>query len=209
MLCLNSKLDMSKKYVSGSEAAKTLGISQPTLRKWADDGLLESIRTAGGHRRYDLASLKKDEIDIEDLNPEEEDTNDEKEPDRIKVCYCRVSTYGQKDDLDRQIKYMSNKYPTHKLITDVGSGINFNRKGLKKIIDYGIEGKLEELVCRIGYQLIEYILKTYSGTNIIVDNHEEQGINEEIAKDILEIITVYSAKIHGMRRYEKNDDFEE
>ena len=69
-------------------------------------------------------------------------TNDEKEPDRIKVGYCRVSTYGQKDDLDRQIKYMSNKYPTHKLITDVGSGINFNRKGLKKIIDYGIEGKL-------------------------------------------------------------------
>ncbi len=204
---------MSKKYVSGSEAANALSITQTTLGKWADDGLLDSIRTSGGHRRYDLASLKKDEVEIEDLNKEEEEPAEDPEPSRIKICYCRVSTYGQKDDLDRQVKYMTHKYPTYKLITDVGSGVNFNRKGLKKLIDYAIEGKLEEVVvsykdrlCRIGYQLLEYIFKTYSGTNIVVDNHEDQSINEEIAKDILEIITVYSAKIHGMRRYEKNSD---
>lgn len=167
-------------------------------------GQYKNIRRA---QKIRFGKLEKDEIDLDDVFVNEEAPIEETAT-TVRVCYCRVSTYGQKDDLDRQIKYMSNKYPEHTIISDVGSGINFNRKGLKKIIDYAITGKLEELVvsykdriCRIGYQLIEYICKTYSGTNIIIDMHEDQSIDEEIAKDILEIITVYSAKIHGMRRY--------
>ena len=106
---------------------------------------------------------------------------------------------------------MLNKYPNYEIIDDIGSGINFNRKGLRKIIDFGINGQLRELVisykdrlCRIGYELIEYILITYSKTNIIVDKHKEESLNEEISNDILQIITVYSAKMHGMRNYKKN-----
>ena len=100
---------------------------------------------------------------------------------------------------------MEEKYPDFEIITDIRSGINFKRPGLKKLIDYAIQGNLNTLVvaykdrlCRIGYDLIEYILVTYSNTHIILDKQKEETINEEIANDILQIITVYSAKINGI-----------
>ena len=84
---------------------------------------------------------------------------------------------------------------------------------MKKIIDYAIKNELTELVvaykdrlCRIGYELIEYILLTYSKTNIIIDHNKEESLQEEIANDILQIINVYSAKINGMRSYLQNND---
>ena len=85
---------------------------------------------------------------------------------KLKICYCRVSSYDQKEDLSRQIKFLKKKYPKHQVITDIGSGINFKRKGLLKLLNLAIENKLDEVVitykdrlCRIGYDLIEHILK--------------------------------------------------
>lgn len=183
------------KYIKAGEAAKQTGLSKQTLRKYALDGKIDFIVTPGNHRLFNISSLIKNE----------QNNNNDK-----KICYCRVSTHGQKDDLQRQIAYMSEKYPNHEIITDIGSGINFNRPGLKKIMDYAIKGELKTLVtaykdrlCRIGYDLIEYILITYSQTEIILDKEKEETLNEEIANDILQIITVYSAKINGMRKYKK------
>ena len=103
---------------------------------------------------------------------------------------------------------MKERYPNHEIISDIGSGINFKRKGLIKIIDYALEGNLEQLViaykdrlCRIGYDLIEYLLLKYSDTEIILDSEKIETLEEEISNDILQIINVYSAKINGMRSY--------
>ena len=103
---------------------------------------------------------------------------------------------------------MKNKYPKYEIISDIGSGINFKRPGLNRIIDYAISGKLMNLVisykdrlCRIGYDLIENILINYSNTKIIVENNKNETSNEKISNDILQIINVYSAKINGMRQY--------
>jgi predicted site-specific integrase-resolvase len=86
--------------------------------------------------------------------------------DKIKICYCRVSSRKQKEDLQRQVEYMKEKYPEHRIITDVGSGINYERNGLNEIIDIAIRGELEELVItykdrltRFGYEMIERIIK--------------------------------------------------
>jgi predicted site-specific integrase-resolvase len=105
---------------------------------------------------------------------------------------------------------MKDKYPDFEIITDVGSGINFERKGLQKIIDIAIAGQLEKLavsykdrLCRIGYPLIEHLLTKYSNTEIIVDAEKAETVNEEIANDLMQIITVYTAKINGMRSYKK------
>jgi putative resolvase len=46
------------------------------------------------------------------------------------ICYCRVSTNNQKNDLQRQIKYMEEKYPTYEIYSEIGSGLNMNRKKL-------------------------------------------------------------------------------
>jgi len=129
---------------------------------------------------------------------------------RKKICYCRVSSYSQKDDLLNQIEFMKIKYPNYEMLTDIGSGINFNRKNLRKIMDYGIKGELEELVvaykdrlCRIGYDLIEYLLEEYSNTKIIIENEEDKSPEKELTEDLLEIITVFSSRLYGMRSYSK------
>jgi putative resolvase len=108
---------------------------------------------------------------------------------------------------------MEEKYPDYEIITDIGSGINFQRSGLIKLIDYSISGVLDTLVvaykdrlCRIGYGLIEHLMLKYSNTNIIIELNNDETANEAMANDILQIITVYSAKINGMRSYKKDEN---
>jgi len=190
---------MSNRFVKLSEAARLTGIGTQSISRYARLGSIKFISTPGGQRLYNISPLLATQ------------TPTESPSDKIKVCYCRVSTHGQKDDLQRQIAYMSEKYPEYEIISDVGSGINFKRSGLTKLIDYAIDGRLETLViaykdrlCRIGYDLIEHILTKHSNTDIIIDAAKDETINEEIANDILQIITVYSAKINGMRSYKSD-----
>ena len=106
---------------------------------------------------------------------------------------------------------MKEKYPNHLIIEDIGSGINFNRKGFRKIIKLGIEGKIKELVVaykdrltRFGYSLIEDLIKEYSNGSIVIEtNKEEKDKENEIVEDVLNILNVYTAKINGMRKYKK------
>ena len=184
----------SIKLYTRKEASAKTGLHCNTLYRYAVSGKIKTKKTPGGHILYDISSL---------IN----DSDSEDEANRC-VCYCRVSTHGQKEDLQRQVAYMSEKYPEHEIISDIGSGINFKRKGLRKIINYALEGDLKQLIvsykdrlCRIGYDLIEYLLTEYSDTEIIVDSHKEETVQEEIANDILQIINVYSAKVNGMRSY--------
>ena len=112
----------------------------------------------------------------------------------------------QKYDLDRQIKYMRDKYPENEIIYDIGSGLNYNRKGLRRIIDMAINGEINELVIaykdrltRFGYEIIEYLIEKYSGGKIkIINKKEEETPTEEITKDIIAIMNVYVAKINGL-----------
>jgi predicted site-specific integrase-resolvase len=129
-----------------------------------------------------------------------------------KIIYARVSSIQQKNDLERQIKVLKTKYPTYELITDIGSGINMKRRGLLKIINNSIKGRIEEIVvvhkdrlCRFGYDLIKYLIKEYSNGKITVlaeENKKEP--KEELVDDILQIMNIFVAKINGMGKYKKN-----
>lgn len=182
------------KYYSSKETCEILGICRKTLQNWANKNKIKFIRTEGGWRKYDLDNY----LNKNSLN------------EKIKVCYCRVSSYDQKEDLARQVSYLTSKYPQYEIIKDIGSGINFKRKGLLKLIDLAIENKLEEVVitykdrlCRIGYNLLEHIIKSYSNAKIIVENLENKSSSQEITEDLIEIITVYSSKLYGSRNYKK------
>ena len=182
------------KYVKTKEAAELLGLNRQTLIRYAKKGKIIHKQLPSGHYVFDVEAFLAGKT----------------KPEKENVCYCRVSTHGQKDDLTRQIEYMKEKYPEFRIITDVGSGINFKRPGLTEIIDLAVENKLAKVVvaykdrlCRIGYELIEHILVKYSGAEIIIDSKTNETINEEMANDILQIVTVYSAKINGMRKYKK------
>ena len=106
---------------------------------------------------------------------------------------------------------MKKKYPKHLLIEDIGSGINLNRRGLNKIIKLAIAGKVKELVvaykdrlARFGYDLIENLIKEYSGGKIIILNQlKVKEPQEELVEDMLQIMNIYVAKMNGLRKYSK------
>ena len=199
------------KYVSKREALKQLGISSMTLLKMAENNTIEYMKTDGGHRKYNINKYIKDnkiKTEKEQLKDIIESNNN---TDKIDICYIRVSTLGQKDDLERQKIFMTNKYPNYELIEDIGSGINFNRKGLRRIINLAIKGKINTLVVaykdrltRFGFDLIEDLITDYSNGKIIVENNkEEKEPKEELVDDVLQILNVYTAKLNGMRKYKK------
>jgi predicted site-specific integrase-resolvase len=128
-----------------------------------------------------------------------------------RYLYARVSSLGQKEDLKRQEELLKEKYPNYKLISDIGSGMNLNRKGLRSIIDKSIKGEIKEVVivhkdrlCRYGYELIEDIIEKYSnGKIIILENQNKKEPKEELVEDVLQIMNIFVAKINGMRKYNK------
>ena len=121
----------------------------------------------------------------------------------------RVSSNSQKDDLERQKEFMTKSYPDYIIIEEIGSGLNLNKKGIKKNLYLIIDGKVEELVVayrdrltRFGFELFEDLIKKYSNGKIIVLNEKEKlKPEEEIVKDLMSIMNVYVAKMNGLRKY--------
>lgn len=185
------------KLVPRREALKVLNVCYKTLYKMAENKEIEAVKI-GGTTRYNIEKYLK-----------EKKINEVK--DKVTVCYCRVSSAKQKEDLKRQIKYMKEKYPDYEIMWDIGSGINFERKNLQKILKLAIEGKIEKIIvaykdrlARIGYELIEWIVKEYSQGKIkIINKDEEETPAEELTKDIIQIMNVYVAKVNGLRKYQK------
>ena len=181
-----------EKYVNSKIARDTLGVCNKTLRVWAQKGKIEHIITEGGWRKYNI----------------EKYLNRNNLKDKKKICYARVSSNEQKQDLINQVSYLMEKYPEYEIIKDIGSGINFKRKGLRQIIDLAIKNELAEVVvtykdrlCRIGYDMIEFVLTKYSNAKIVIDNNDFKQPQQEITEDLIEIITVYSSKLYGSRSH--------
>jgi len=198
------------KYYSPKETSEKLGVHFQTLRNWEKEGKIKCIRSPGGKRFYDLNGFLN-EYD------EKEETTETKKEEIMKrnICYCRVSSHSQKIELENQIAYMKEKYPEHEILSDIGSGINFNRPNLKKIINYAIKNELKSLViaykdrlCRIAYELIENIVKEYSECEIKIENEENKSPEEEVIEDMLQIITVFSSRLYGIRSYKKQKESE-
>jgi predicted site-specific integrase-resolvase len=195
-------------YVAGKEAERRLGVCGNTLRLWAKSGKIEVSRKAGTYRRYNVEKyLQNLQVNTQAAPPTTGKT---------KIAYCRVSSAKQADDLGRQVAYLTARYPTHKVITDIGSGLNFKRKGLWSILESVMRGDVEEVVvsytdrlARFGYQLIERIL-TYHHTKLVVENSKEYASDEqELAEDLLSIVHVFSCRVNGKRRYSKRKRSEE
>ena len=202
------------KFVGGKKASEIIGVHQRTLYLWEKKGLIETIRTTGGKRLYNVEKYLKEKI-CNDENKEKNiilcDDLDklDKEKEKLNICYVRVSSNGQKDDLERQKNMMVKLYPNHKIIEDIGSGLNLNKRGINKIINLAIEGKINELIVaykdrltRFGFELIEELIQKYSKGKIVILNEKEQiEPEEELVKDVMSILNVYVAKMNGLRKY--------
>jgi putative resolvase len=196
----------NKNYISKKYAMNQLGLSSVTLLKLVKDKKIEYIYTTGGHRRYNVGKY------INDNKIVTIDTIKKSPIKKLDICYVRVSTISQKDDLSRQRNYMHKKYPDYKIIEDIGSGINFNRKGLRTIIKYAIAGMINTVIVaykdrltRFGFELIEDLIIEYSNGRIIIDNNNniKKEPREELVEDVMQILNVYTAKMNGLRKYGK------
>jgi len=202
-------------FVGGKEACEILGVHRNTLYSWEKKGTIEVMRnTPRGKRYYNVKKFMKNKGMICNENKITKTIKCSKietleEQERMNICYARVSSAHQKDDLERQKKVLLDNYPDYSLIQDIGSGINLTKKNLLKIINWAIEGKIESLVivhkdrlARFGYDLINYFVETYSnGKIIIINQNEEIEPEEELVKDVIQIMTVFVAKINGCRKY--------
>ena len=187
---------MDKLYSIG-QAAKLLGVSASTLRRWETEKRLVPERTEGGQRRYRLSQFKMP-------------NKTRRVSDRKTIAYARVSSRDQKSDLTRQQKvlemYCATQGWSYELISDLGSGMNYYKKGLKQLLNLLLEGKIGRLVLthkdrllRFGAELIFAICEAREVEIIIINQGSEPKFEEELAKDVLEIITVFSARLYGSR----------
>ena len=202
---------MTDKYITGKEATEKLGVHQRTLYQWDKKGWIETIRTDGNKRLYNVDKYLREKKCNNDVDCIKNLDNIDNIKGKLKISYVRVSSQGQKDDLERQKKQMKELYPEHIMIEDIGSGVNLNKRGIRKIINLAIDGRIEELVvaykdclARFGYELIEDLITTYSKGKIIVINKKKDiKAEEELAYDVIQIMNVFTAKMNGLRKYNK------
>lgn len=201
-------------YIKGKEASIQLGVHQRTLYLWEQKGIIDTIRTPGGQRLYNVDKFLEDREKSKENKEQVENINiNPSNKKRLKIVYVRVSSVSQKDDLERQKKYMKKKFPEHTVIEDIGSGMNLNKRGIRKIIKWAISGNIEEVVvahkdrlARFGYELLEDLVEEYSHGKIIVVNEDvELEPEEEVIKDMLQLMNIFVAKMNGLRKYKDND----
>jgi excisionase family DNA binding protein len=200
----------SKLFIKATEASRIIGVERRTLFRWAKEGRLPYIRygdRAHWRFKYDavcrLANGEQEETKSKQgeqavETPEEADT-------RIEVIYARVSTRKQLAHLDTQVKDLQAKFPSAVMFRDCASGLNFRRKGLQSLLQQVLARRVRvvhvayrDRLCRFAYDLIESIFK-YHGTEITVEAHDSLSPESELADDVLSIITVFSARMHGRR----------
>lgn len=190
------------KIITIQKAVKTYGVSVDTLRRWADQGSLPCWRSPNNVRMFRQTDLEKF------FNVHSDQIEQSKQ-----IVYCRVSSSKQRDDLQRQIDFMQKRYPDHIVISDIGSGINFRRKGLQTILDTCLRRELKEVVvahkdrlCRFGFELIEHVITASGGRIIVLDDENHKSEEQELSDDLLSIVHVFNCRQMGRRRYNKSTD---
>lgn len=184
------------KYYSIHEFSKLISRTPQTLRNWDLLGKLKPHHTgANGYRYYSHQQLNE-LLGIIDVQ-------------RKVIGYCRVSSNKQKDDLIRQVenmdKYLSSLNCEYEIIQDIGSGINYSKKGLKSLLKKINNKEISKIVVfykdrllRFGFELVEYVANL-NGCEIEVLDNTEKTEQQELVEDLIQIVTVFSCKLQGKR----------
>lgn len=192
---------MNEQYISGHKIAKQFDLSNTTLRRWAEEKKIRFLRTKDGKgkRIYHLEDVKAI-VGIPNNGIRFRKT----------ICYARVSSTHQKEDLLRQIETLSKAFPQAEIVSDVGSGINFKRQGFTTLLQQCIKGDVERVVvtyrdrlCRFGVDLIEWLFDQYNIKLVVLnpaeDTEHHEHTTSELAEDMLAITTFFVARNNGIR----------
>ena len=190
-----------EKIYKPKEFASMLGVAVITLQRWDREGKLIAYRNPKGRRYYTHAQYEQ-YMGISENKVGKT------------IIYARVSNRGQKDDLDNQIEFLktfanSRGVIVDEVMTDIGSGLNYNRKKWNELIELAQQKELSQILIshkdrfvRFGYEWFEAFLKK-CGVEIVVVNNEKLSPQEELVQDLISIIHVFSCRIYGLRKYKK------
>ena len=175
------------------DACDIMQIDPSTLRKWDREGKIRCVRLQNNFRRVPESEINR----ILGIQKE-----------RSSCIYARVSSSGQKGDLDRQIEKLRVSSPESEVISDIRSGMGFNRKGFLKLLDLIEKDKVsviyithKDRLARFGYDLVEKICEMHGTRIVTVDSEELLTAHEELSRDLISIITSFSARLYGLRSH--------
>lgn len=199
------------RYVKPGVAEKQLGVDRRTLQKWAEAGTIRSVQPGGvgRERLYDVSSVVGGVATTTTATPPLGAATEP--PSAVDAVYARVSTRKQLDDLGTQLRDLQQRHPSARAFSDVGSGLNFKRKGLLSLLELAFEGRLRSVhvahkdrLCRFAFDLLEHVFHRH-GAQIVVDAHDGDAAAAaaspelELAEDVLAVVTVFGARLYGKR----------
>lgn len=198
-----------KRFLSIGDAENFTGLGQSRLREFYKEGVLKGYTTPSGQRRFDIESLRE----FCNITSQSET----KEIGKINFLYARVSSKKQSDDLLRQVEFLRewtrDKETKYVVIEDIGSGINFKRKGFNVILDRCMQGVIGEVVVahkdrlsRFAFDLIETIVKRAGGKITVIQDSGNISSEQELAEDLLSIVHIYSCRQMGKRSYSRRKE---
>lgn len=187
--------------MSPKEFGERIGKSVITLQRWDNSGKLIAHRTPT-NRRFYTEDQYNDYMGISKIK------------NRKNIIYARVSTNNQKDDLNNQVDFLqqycnANGVIIDDIITDIGSGLNYNRKKWNKLLDSVIANEIDTIYIaypdrfiRFGFDWFKHFCEKFN-TKIIVVNNEKLSPEQELTQDLINIIHVFSCRSYGIRKYQK------
>ena len=189
-------------YVKAATAAEYYHTSISNMRRWASKGTILAERGPKGQYRYIIPK---------------ENTSDSSTPivehNNISpfIIYARVSSRKQAGDLQRQISLLQKQFPTYTVVNDIGSGINFERKGFKSILEHLFNGTVKKVVVahndrfsRFGFEFFQWLFTQFHAELVSMDKNSTHSPADDLTDDIMEIFTVFTARYYGRRKYGNN-----
>ena len=194
---------MSERLLPPREACRRLGISFITLKRWIYSGKIRAVRTPSGRwmiPESEVESIVSGRAEAKEVRA---------------LIYARVSSSDQRDDLERQVQYLT-QYCTAKgyrvvgVLSDVASGLKTNRRGLLKLFNYVVNRQVDVVVVtykdrltRFGFEYLEYFFKQFGVRIEVVYGEEPKDAYQELVEDLITIVTSFAGKLYGMRSHKK------
>lgn len=192
---------MAKIY-NVSQFSKLINVKVKTLQKWDRLGILVAYRTPTNRRYYTHAQY---------LQYIGEDDSTQRED----VIYTRVSSRNAQSNLKAQGEFLAEwchreGISIANIYSDIGSGLNFNRKDWNRLMDDCMEGKIANIYVaykdrfiRFGFDWFQSFLRTKCNVNLIAVNDVISSPSQELVQDLVTIIHVFSSRLNGLRKYQK------
>ena len=188
-------------WISIGKIAELFGVTTQSIRDWTKQGKLSAKRTLGNHRRYNLEEIEQ-KLGIESES-------------KTTILYSRVSAHDQKEDLLRQKQELKNYSEEQQIcnfieISEIGSGLNYEKRGLKKLLTLVLSGKAKRIVVsykdrlmRFASQILEQVCVAQNVEIVVLNERPVKKFEEIVVEDVLSVLTVYCAKIYGRRSHER------